>query len=143
MTHPESPVEQLTVDECWRFLASHTVGRLALVIAGEPDIFPVNYVVDGPAIVFRTGEGSKLLAVTVGRRMAFQADTWDDRGGTSVLAHGVPRELEGDERDAAERLGIAPWVPTRKTHWIRLEVDDIAGRRFTFGPEPAGDHPVG
>ena len=40
------PIEVITEAECWRLLAEHTVGRLAVSIANRPDIFPVNYVLD-------------------------------------------------------------------------------------------------
>ncbi|MDO5534895.1 MAG: pyridoxamine 5'-phosphate oxidase family protein [Propionibacteriaceae bacterium] len=143
MTTPHESVRELDEAQTWQFLADHRVGRLALVIAGEPDIFPVNYVVDDRSILFRTAEGSKLLAVSLGARMAFQVDEWDHTGAVSVLAHGVARELTDAERDAATELGLSPWVPTQKEHWVRIEVDEIAGRAFTFGPEPEPYHPVG
>ena len=136
MTPSENPVVALDETEAWRFLSTHRVGRLAIVIGGEPDIFPVNYVVDDRAIVFRTAEGSKLLAVSLGGRMAFQVDEWSHNGAVSVLAHGSARELTNGEIEHAERLGLEPWVATFKQNWVRLEVDEIAGRAFTFGPEP-------
>jgi hypothetical protein len=36
----------LTTQDCWRLLDDSPVGRLAVVRGSEPDIFPVNYVVD-------------------------------------------------------------------------------------------------
>lgn len=143
MTTTPEPVAAMDEAQCWDFLAAHRIGRLAIVIGGEPDIFPINYVVDDGAIVFRTAEGTKLLAVSLGGRMAFQVDEWGHDGATSVLAHGTARELECSERDAAEKLDLLPWVPTLKTHWVRLEVESLAGRRFDFGVEPEPIHPVG
>ena len=59
------PVEQhaphrLDREECLRLLAVEDVGRLALAQGRAPVIFPVNYALDGEAIVFRTAEGTKL-----------------------------------------------------------------------------------
>ncbi|HHU38075.1 MAG TPA: pyridoxamine 5'-phosphate oxidase family protein [Propionibacterium sp.] len=136
MTMPDDMIQDLPEDRAWQFLTTHRVGRLAIVIGGEPDIFPVNYVVDGESIVFRTAEGSKLLAASLGGRMAFQVDEWTHQGATSVLTHGTPRVLEGEERDAALSLDLDPWVPTYKEHWVRLAVDSVTGRVFRFGPEP-------
>ena len=138
-----SPVEILDVATCWDLLGRRTVGRLAVSIAGQPDIFPVNYVVDGQSLVFRTAEGSKLLAASLGGRMAFQVDEWAHEGAVSVLAHGTPHVMEGEERESATSLELGPWVPTHKEHWVRLEVDEVTGRRFRFGPEPEPFHPVG
>ena len=143
MTTPHDTVQELDEVQAWEFLTAHRIGRLAIVIGGEPDIFPVNYVVDGQSLVFRTAEGSKLLAASLGGRMAFQVDEWTHEGAVSVLAHGTPHVMEGEERESATSLELDPWVPTHKEHWVRLEVDEIAGRAFTFGPEPESFHPVG
>ena len=47
MTTPHDTVQELDEVQAWEFLTAHRIGRLAIVIGGEPDIFPVNYVVDG------------------------------------------------------------------------------------------------
>lgn len=143
MTTPHDTVQELDEVQVWEFLTAHRIGRLAIVIGGEPDIFPVNYVVDGQSLVFRTAEGSKLLAASLGGRMAFQVDEWTHEGAVSVLAHGTPHVMEGEERESATSLELGPWVPTHKEHWVRLEVDEVTGRRFRFGPEPEPFHPVG
>ena len=143
MTTPHDTVQELDEVQVWEFLTAHRIGRLAIVIGGEPDIFPVNYVVDGQSLVFRTAEGSKLLAASLGGRMAFQVDEWTHEGAVSVLAHGTPHVMEGEERESATSLELDPWVPTHKEHWVRLEVDEVTGRRFRFGPEPRPFHPVG
>ena len=143
MTTPHDTVQELDEVQAWEFLTAHRIGRLAIVIGGEPDIFPVNYVVDGQSLVFRTAEGSKLLAASLGGRMAFQVDEWTHEGAVSVLAHGTPHVMEGEEHESATSLELDPWVPTHKEHWVRLEVDEVTGRRFRFGPEPEPFHPVG
>ena len=35
-------ISDLSRDECERLLASHNVGRLALVVDGQPHLLPVN-----------------------------------------------------------------------------------------------------
>lgn len=66
-----------------------------------------------------------------------------------VVAHVVPMpesisdvdRLERVERqsemDAAELLGLSPWIPTLKYRWVRIRPTEIAGRLFSLGPEPA------
>ncbi|MDT5111106.1 MAG: uncharacterized protein QOE20_2996, partial [Mycobacterium sp.] len=45
MSLASEPVTVLSEDECWFLLASRTLGRLGTVVAGQPEIFPVNFVV--------------------------------------------------------------------------------------------------
>jgi len=49
-------------DECLELLAADGVGRLAVVQASTPAVFPVNYVLDGEDIIFRSDPGTKLAA---------------------------------------------------------------------------------
>ena len=136
MTQP-APVTRLPADESWLLLRSSPVGRLATVLNRQPDIFAVNFLVEGSTVFFRTAEGSKLLQVTVNARVAFQADHWTAATGWSVVAKGTAEEIDdADERDRIERL-LHPWVATVKTRVIRIDVDEIEGRRFVFGDEPA------
>ncbi len=109
------------------------------VVDREPQIFPINYVVEDHSLLFRTAEGNKLLTLTINDRVAFEVDGWDATGGWSVIARGHARELQNTEREDAEKLPLRPWVPTRKTHWVCIEVDEITGRQFRFGPEPQDD----
>ena len=43
--------EDIPLDRCWELLMQHRIARLAVVHQGEPDIFPVSYVVDHGGIV--------------------------------------------------------------------------------------------
>lgn len=135
-----SPVTRLDEDEAWQLLGSATVGRLATVIERQPDIFPVNFVLDGPTVVFRTAEGSKLLQLIVNSGVAFEVDQWDADSGWSVVVKGQAQEVtDWDDVARVERLPLQPWVPTVKTHFIRITVEQIEGRRFVFGDEPERD----
>jgi nitroimidazol reductase NimA-like FMN-containing flavoprotein (pyridoxamine 5'-phosphate oxidase superfamily) len=57
---PESQLEEIPAEECWELLGQHEMGRIAIVVGGKPQIFPVNYGLKGKVIVFRTAVGSKL-----------------------------------------------------------------------------------
>lgn len=141
MTDDFSPVTHLGEMESWALLRGRPVGRLATSVAKIPDIFPVNYVVDDGGIVFRTAQGSKLLEVLINNRVAFEVDDWEqDLGGWSVVCRGRARVLETpEERQRAATLDLQPWVATIKTHYVRIEVEQIIGRAFRFGPEPDAD----
>lgn len=141
MTDEFSPVTHLSEMESWALLRGRPVGRLATAVAKIPDVFPVNYVVDDGGIVFKTSQGSKLLEVMINSTVAFEVDDWEqDLGGWSVVCRGRARVLEHpDERDHAASLDLKPWVPTIKTHFVRIDVEHIVGRAFRFGEEPEND----
>src|SRR6476659_9623927 len=66
-------------DACWAKLRSAEVGRLAVSIVDQPDIFPINLVVD-VTVCFRTAEGTKLAAAVLGRSVAFEVDVFAREG---------------------------------------------------------------
>ncbi len=122
-------------------LAGHKLGRLVTCVDRHAEIFPVNFLVDGRDILFRTAEGSKLFTLMINSDVAFEVDGWDGTGGWSVIARGPAVEVTAsDEVARLETLPLRPWVPTVKTHWIRISPTEISGRQFKFGPEPARDY---
>jgi nitroimidazol reductase NimA-like FMN-containing flavoprotein (pyridoxamine 5'-phosphate oxidase superfamily) len=130
-------VSNLSEEECWSLLARGQVGRLAVSVGGEPDIFPVNYVVDGPHVFFRTAPGSKLADVAVNPHVAFEVDEHDDSRAASVVVKGVATRLElQSEIDEADALPLTPWIPTLKYRWVRITPRTLTGRRFQRRPEP-------
>jgi nitroimidazol reductase NimA-like FMN-containing flavoprotein (pyridoxamine 5'-phosphate oxidase superfamily) len=119
-------------------LRRHSVGRLGFVRDGQPVILPVNYVVDGETIVFRTGAGTRLDALR-DARVAFEVDAVDTehRTGWSVLVQGRAREVTAsDELDYLARARLAPWAGGEKAHWIRIVADTVTGRRITRAGSP-------
>jgi len=75
---PPNPVlEEIAADECIGLIAGKSVGRLVIVVADEPDVFPVNYIVDGTDVVFRTAYGLKLMHSHL-QRIAFEVDDFDE-----------------------------------------------------------------
>ena len=127
-------IEILDRDACLDLLAVHDVGRLGVVDHGSPRIFPVNYVLDGDAVVFRTAPGTKLDAGT--RAPAcFEVDELDPatRSGWSVLAVGFLEEvtsLHGDRWTRVQALPLDPWSTHEKSHFVRLVPQHIDGRRL-------------
>ena len=67
MSNESDVVVFLSDRECWDRLAEQQLGRLVTRVGDVLDIFPVNYIVDGESLVFRTGEGSKLTEVPTHR----------------------------------------------------------------------------
>ena len=133
--------EELDDAECWALLASERVGRLGISYGSTPDIFPINYVVDGDTIVFRTEAGTKLAGATMMPAVAFEVDHVDHATGIarSVVLHGRATEiatLEGILE--AEALPLENWAPGDKGRWVRIEVGRLSGRRVRL-PDTARD----
>jgi nitroimidazol reductase NimA-like FMN-containing flavoprotein (pyridoxamine 5'-phosphate oxidase superfamily) len=132
----------LEANTCWELLRNAEVGRLAVSIGERPDIFPVNFVVDHGSMVFRTAEGTKLAAAVLGRAVAFEIDGYDADVGEalSVVVKGCATEVERmqDVYDALE-LPLFPWHAAPKHRFVRIEPEDVSGRRFTVvaGPLPS------
>lgn len=137
-SNQDSAVLAMSIDECWNLLARCELGRLATSVNDIPDIFPVNYVVDGPSVLFRTAPGSKLAEISANRQVAFEVDEYDDAQAASVVIKGPAKRLElQSEIDAADALGLASWAPTLKYRWVRIAAHSVTGRRFERAPEPA------
>lgn len=123
----------LNPEQCWELLRAVEVGRLAVAENGRPDIFPINFVVDGDVIVFRTGNGTKLAAAVLSPAVAFEADGYDPVGGVawSVVVKGRATEIDGlHGLFAALQLPLFPWHASRKDYFVRIDADEITGRRF-------------
>jgi nitroimidazol reductase NimA-like FMN-containing flavoprotein (pyridoxamine 5'-phosphate oxidase superfamily) len=127
-------LEVISPDACRALLAGEEVGRLALVIGGAPSIFPVNFALDGDAVVFRTAPGTKLDHA--GRStVAFEVDGIDREARTGWSVVVVGRLEEVDQFDAAtlarvSALALYPWAEGAKDHWLRLVPTRISGRRI-------------
>jgi uncharacterized protein len=126
----------LDVNTCWALLRQVELGRLAVVVDGEADIFPVNHIVDHGTLVFRTGDGTKLTAALSGAAVAFEADGFDREAGEageawSVVVKGAASEIHDlDELLDTFQLPLAPWQGAAKPRFVRISPDQITGRRF-------------
>ena len=128
-----STLTVLEPDACWALLAGEEVGRLAVAVAGQPDIFPLNFAVVDESIVFRTAEGTKLLAVAIGPAVAFEVDGYDAAAGTawSVVVKGWAEEVPTYEQLEDLAFPVFPWSATPTGRFVRIRPTEITGRRFT------------
>lgn len=139
MSANDGPVYALTPDESWQRLRSQEVGRLVTHVGDVIEVFPVNYVVDGASVLFRTAEGSKFAELTINDNVVFEVDDSTAADAWSVVLRGPARALVGsDEITAADALPLRPWVPTLKRNYVRIVPDQMTGRFFERTPEP--DH---
>ena len=130
-------LDEISREECLSLLSSHHVGRIAVAAPGAPPlVVPVNSVVDGEMVVFRSRVGSKLRSLR-GTPVSFQLDEIDPvhREGWSVLVRGWAYETT---RHHVPHLDIDTWVPGTTDHWVRIVADSISGRRIRSN-EPSVD----
>lgn len=136
--HPDDePVLVLDDERSWKLLTHTRHARVAFQGDDRLEIFPVNILTEQPVVYFRTAPGSKLTAAEQGVEVALEADGMLPDQGWSVVARGTAREITDEEEIRRVRLlGLSPWVPTFKDHIVAVEVTEISGRHFEFGPHP-------
>ena len=135
----DDAVTILPVHECWELLGSLALGRLVTYADGQPDIFPVNYVVQRRTVLFRTAAGTKLVSSAINNKVLFEVDDHNVAEAWSVIVRGTARSLRTpEELEEAERAQVLPWTRPEKTHYVRIVPQSVTGRRFQFG-SPPGD----
>jgi len=126
-----SGIEVIDEDECLRLLGEEEIGRVAVVVGATPMILPVNYALDGEAIVFRTMPGSRL---DVGQgHAAFEVDNFDKerKSGWSVLVTGHLEAVswyQAKDMRRLQDLPVTPWAEGDRHLWLRLRPSFITGR---------------
>jgi nitroimidazol reductase NimA-like FMN-containing flavoprotein (pyridoxamine 5'-phosphate oxidase superfamily) len=128
----QNEMECIDTSGFWDLLAMAELGRLAVSVAGNPDIFPVNHVVHNRHIFFRTAAGSKLASLAVNTAVAFEADDHSDAINIvfSVVITEVSRIIDNDDEAVElENLGHRPWSISEKAHSLKIEAVQVTGRR--------------
>lgn len=130
-------IEILDEEHCRELLLASSLGRLAVSVGGEPEIFPVNFIATGDRVLFRTAEGTKLVELSVNSRVAFEVDDVGPDYAWSVVVKGTARILDKQsEIDAADELKLHSLIPTLKYIYVEIVPSELTGRRFHLGPEP-------
>ncbi len=140
-TSDTQPLTDLSEETCWTRLRAGQVGRLVVAVGSQPDIFPVNYVVEYDEIIVRTAEGTKLAAAIMGGRVAFEIDEIDadHHTGWSVVVHGTAREAD-NLLDVMhdEEIDTSPWADGAKLRVVHITPGHVTGRSIgamtTKGP---------
>lgn len=130
-----SELEEIDRETCLELLRSQPIGRIAVALpSGPPLVVPVNYIVLGQDIVFRTDPGTKLDAICE-QPVSFEVDLIDPfrRTGWSVLAQGIADETTPGDIDSLE---LESWAGGDKRHWVRVTPTAITGRRIRLPEIP-------
>jgi uncharacterized protein len=122
---------EMPVGECRDLMGSMSVGRVAFVDEDGPVVLPVNYVLDGEAVLFRTSPAN-----TIGRHLdsatvAFEVDEFDDytQSGWSVVLRGVATFVMDDELARDQRRPVS-WADGARSLVIRIAPVSVSGRRL-------------
>ena len=137
MSFNDDVLRTLSTEQSLAYLEDVQPGRIVMRRKEDIEIFPINFVVDGESIYFRTAEGSKLFTLSLNQDVLFEADGLKGETAWSVIIKGTAEVLEKPaDIDHAETLGLKPWAPTLKYNWVRINASDISGREFEVGEEP-------
>jgi nitroimidazol reductase NimA-like FMN-containing flavoprotein (pyridoxamine 5'-phosphate oxidase superfamily) len=133
MQFDRSGLEILGPGECRDLLRRAEVGRIVFTHNALPAIQPVNYVLDGEDIVFRTSRTSRLATAATGTIVAFEIDAVDPRArtGWSVVAVGPARRVSAPGEVAAlEKAELRTWAPGQRHQFVRIRPEILSGRRI-------------
>jgi nitroimidazol reductase NimA-like FMN-containing flavoprotein (pyridoxamine 5'-phosphate oxidase superfamily) len=134
-------LRDLTVQDCWSLLRATPVGRVVFTDHALPAALPVNYVVSGTSIIFRTSAESRLAHATDDQVVGFEVDhvdavTWS---GWSVLAVGVAQPMvAGSEMLRATKLGLATWAGDGRDLFVKITPAQVTGRVLNGPPQAIG-----
>lgn len=138
--HGGARLEVLPESESRELLAAGGVGRLVEWVAERgPVATPVNFAVLDGDVVFKVAEHSAMAGrLAVGPEVSFEIDHLDEAlgEGWSVLVSGRARPVDDSAVvSRCEGLGVTPWAAGRRDRFVRVEVEEVTGRRLRH---PAG-----
>ena len=126
-------LQTLTAAECYDLLSPGGVGRVAFTAADGPVVLPVNYVMAGQTVIFRTAPDTLLVGYLDGPA-GFEVDRLDEAlsRGWSVLVTGraVRVTSEAEVRQLEQHASVRPWAGGARDVYVRIIPRKITGRRI-------------
>jgi nitroimidazol reductase NimA-like FMN-containing flavoprotein (pyridoxamine 5'-phosphate oxidase superfamily) len=131
-------LEELDTEECLRLISPGGVGRVGFNTPDGPTVLPVNYTMDGRAVLFRTAFGGPMdKDLSTGIRgvelkIAFEVDHIDTaaREGWSVLIQGAAHRVSEEELATLSSPVAEPWAGGERRLYIRVDPVQLTGRRI-------------
>ena len=127
------PLAVLDRDTSLALLATVPVGQVVYSNRALPEILPVNFRLDGNAVVIRVSSGSTLARVADGTVLAFHADHIDQaaRTGWSVTVIGRASEVvEESEQIRIAALPLESWMGQGSDQFLRITTERVTGRQL-------------
>jgi nitroimidazol reductase NimA-like FMN-containing flavoprotein (pyridoxamine 5'-phosphate oxidase superfamily) len=124
---------------CEELLRGAVVGRLAVVVDGKPEIFPVCHIYEGGCVMFPTNEGTKLHAALAWPYVGFEVDGLEVeetavggiRGWSVMVTGRAELVTDTDEINGAAPLRRIRWRSSGSSlRWVRVVASTITGRRI-------------
>jgi nitroimidazol reductase NimA-like FMN-containing flavoprotein (pyridoxamine 5'-phosphate oxidase superfamily) len=126
--------QELAREEALQLLATVPLGRVVFTDRALPAIRPVNHIIDGPDIIFRTSRSAAITTAVdgIGTIVAFEADAIDSgrQAGWSVVVVGGARLLTDTMQIEHYRQLLRPWAPGTKDDFIAIRTDVVSGVRL-------------
>jgi uncharacterized protein len=121
--------------ECRDLMGSTSVGRVAFVDEDGPVVLPINYVLDGEFVLFRTSPHNAIARYVDTSMLALEVDEFDDftQSGWSVLVRGTAAFVSPDELSRDEALRPYPWADGVRNLVVRITPVSVTGRRILPG----------
>ncbi len=126
-------LEALSREECILRLRAHGMGRVGVVRVDRPAIYPVNYIVDGEFIVFRTLRGGDLYTATFEAPAALEIDGTDAiyHEGWSVLVVGQAYHVhDPQEIDRLSATRLTAWAGAKRDCFVKIALEEVTGRHI-------------
>jgi hypothetical protein len=121
----------LTEQECWRLLATVSLGRVVFTRRAMPAIRPVNHLVDGDAIIVRSHNGADIVAHAGddGAVVCYEADELDPvrHTGWSVIATGLASLVREPALIARYQEALEPWIMGQMDHVLAIRPQILTG----------------
>jgi nitroimidazol reductase NimA-like FMN-containing flavoprotein (pyridoxamine 5'-phosphate oxidase superfamily) len=134
----------LSPAECFGLLELGGIGRVGFASANGIMMLPVNFVVTGKTIIFRTAPDT-LLALYADGQVSFEVDRLDQvlHAGWSVLVQGRAHKVvdEHEVRRLEDRTHLEPWVAGARDVYVCIAPTRISGRCIEPGPPAAAGPP--
>jgi nitroimidazol reductase NimA-like FMN-containing flavoprotein (pyridoxamine 5'-phosphate oxidase superfamily) len=117
--------------ECEGLLRRGSFGRLVLSTPEGPEIFPVNYAVQGDAIVVRTSSAGPIARHGHDAEVVFEIDLVDQEywSGWSVVARGRGELVSDPPDDVPVGRRVRSWVDDDRDSELRVVWRGLTGRR--------------
>lgn len=128
---------ELSREEALRLPGTVPLGGVVLTDRALPAIRPVNHIVDGRDIIFRTSSSAAITTAVdgIGTIVAFEADAIGSprRAGWSVVVVGGARLLTDAGQIEHLPAAPAPMAPGDKDDLITIRADIVSGVRLSGG----------
>ena len=131
-------MERFTETEALDLAATVPIGRIVYSRYAMPAVFIVNFKLDGRDPVFLTRKGSMFGAGVAESVVAFEVDRIDEAAhqGWYVTFLGRAKLITSPAEQARlAGLGVEPWAPGEREHYIKIVTEKIIGRRLPHHPD--------